>query len=34
MRSRPGASPAIRLLDDRVELHGSVVFYLEGEIEF
>jgi PhzF family phenazine biosynthesis protein len=32
--SKRGGEMSCRLLDDRVELQGSVVFYLEGEIEF
>lgn len=32
--SKRGGEMLCRLLDDRVELQGSVVFYLEGEIEF
>lgn len=32
--SKRGGEMFCRLLDDRVELQGSVVFYLEGEIEF
>jgi PhzF family phenazine biosynthesis protein len=32
--SRRGGEMLCRLLGDRVELEGSVVFYLEGEIEF
>jgi PhzF family phenazine biosynthesis protein len=32
--SKRGGEMFCRLLDDRVELQGSVVFYLEGDIEF
>jgi PhzF family phenazine biosynthesis protein len=32
--SKRGGEMSCRLLDDRVELQGSVVFYLEGDIEF
>lgn len=32
--SKRGGEMSCRLLDDRVELQGNVVFYLEGEIEF
>lgn len=32
--SRRGGEMFCRLVDNRVELHGSVVFYLEGAIEF
>ena len=32
--SKRGGEMLCRLLDDRVELQGNVVFYLEGEIEF
>ncbi|MFL6576430.1 MAG: PhzF family phenazine biosynthesis protein [Povalibacter sp.] len=32
--SRRGGEVRCRLLGDRVELQGSVVFYLEGEVEF
>jgi PhzF family phenazine biosynthesis protein len=32
--SKRGGEMFCRLLDNRVELRGSVVFYLEGEIEF
>jgi PhzF family phenazine biosynthesis protein len=31
--SRRGGEIICRLVDDRVELHGAVVFYLEGEVE-
>jgi predicted PhzF superfamily epimerase YddE/YHI9 len=32
--SKRGGEVLCRLLDDRVELQGTVVFYLEGQIEF
>jgi PhzF family phenazine biosynthesis protein len=32
--SKRGGEMRCRLLDDRVELHGTVVFYLEGTIKF
>lgn len=31
--SRRGGEMICRLVDDRVELHGAVVFYLEGEVQ-